>query len=222
MPKSKIFTDICKPYCLEIYYGPMWSRKTLNLLIDIDRLKQKKIPYQVFKPRIDTRYFADYIVSRFDSFVDKPMDDSSRFLKEPAEVFDENNPKEILDLIRKDTQAIIISEIQLVHPDIVRVVTSLQREGLYVICDGLNLDYTGEYFSLGLTNLISRATHPHSLYAICNFPGCGEAAYFSQKLNPDGTPAAYEPERAKRLEIGDYCYEPRCIIHHEVPGRPIL
>jgi len=115
------------------------------------------------------------------------MDDSSRFLKEPAEVFDENNPKEILDLIREDTQAIIISEIQLVHPDIVRVVTSLQREGIYVICDGLNLDYTGEYFSLGLTNLISRATHPHSLYAICNFPGCGEAAYFSQKLNPDGT-----------------------------------
>ncbi|HPJ71580.1 MAG TPA: hypothetical protein PK636_02730, partial [bacterium] len=74
----------------------------------------------------------------------------------------------------------------------------------------------------GMSNIINRATHPHSLHAVCNHPGCAEAAYFTQKLQPDGSPAPYVPQRRDRLAIGDYCYEPRCILHHRVPGRPEL
>jgi len=220
MPESKIYTDIYKPYCVEVFYGPMWSKKTLNVLIRLDMLKRKAIPYQVFKPRIDTRYFAEAIVSRFDSFTERPLDDPQRFLREPAETFDEANPSEILGALKPETRVVIISEAQLAHDDIAEVVRLLQRRGLYVICEGLNLDYTGEYFSHGMSNIINRATHPHSLYAICNHPGCAEAAYFTQKLQANGSPAPYAARRADRLAIGDYCYEPRCILHHAVPGRP--
>jgi len=220
MPHSQIFSEAYKPYCLEVFYGPMWSKKTLNLLIRLDALKRKKIPYQVFKPRIDTRYFADAVVSRFDSFSEKPLDDPSRYLREPAEVFDEKNPAEILRLLKKETRTAVISEAQLAADEIAEVVRCLQGRGLYLICEGLNLDYTGEYFSQGMSHIINRATHPHSLHAICNYPGCGEAAYFTQKLNPDGSPAPYAARRRDRLAIGDYCYEPRCILHHQVPGRP--
>ena len=222
MPKSLIYSDVYKPYCVEVYYGPMWSKKTLNVLIAIDALKRKGIPYQVFKPRIDTRYFADCIVSRFDSFTDRPHDDANRFLKEPAEIFDEKRPGEIAARLQDSTRVVVISEAQLAGEEIAEAVRFLQKRGLYVICEGLNLDYTGEYFSLGMSNIINEATHPHSLHAICAFPGCGEAAYFTQKLNPDRTPAPYAAARPDRLQIGDFCYEPRCILHHQVPGRPEL
>lgn len=225
---GKIFTDIYKPYSVEVFYGPMWSKKTLNVIIIADNLRRMGIKYQVFKPRIDTRYFEDKIVSRFEDFGDdKPLKDKDKFLTLPCEIFDETNPEEIIKYTKPSTKAIIISEAELADDNIANVAQYLRKTGRYLVVEGLNLDYTGEYFSKGIANIISTATHPHSLYSFCNFKlangeRCREPAHFTQKLNQDGSAFSYLIDRAKRIEIGDYCYEPRCINHHEVPGAPGL
>ena len=61
----------------------------------------------------------------------------------------------------------------------------------------------------------------HKGAAVCKFPGCGKAATRTQRLYKEGgEPVPYD---APLVVIeGEAFYEPRCIKHHCVPGKPKL
>jgi thymidine kinase len=153
----------------------------------------------VFKPTIDNRYSETKIVSH-----DKREQSSINI----------NQPKEILNYIKPDTNCVVIDEAQFFSDDIVNVAQHLADSGLRVIIGGLDSDFRGEPFG-PMPQLLAIAEKVDKLTAIC--VKSGEPATRTQRLI-DGKPANYNDPIV--LVAGSESYEPRSRKHHEVPGKP--
>lgn len=167
---------------IEVITGSMFSGKTEELIRRIRRAQIAKLKVMVFKPRIDTRYSTDKIVSHSDISI-------------PSIVVD--NAKQILELA-KDAQVVGIDEGQFFDSELVDVCEKLANDGKRVIVAGLDQDYRGKPFE-PMPQLLAIAEYITKTHAICVI--CGNPASKTQRKIKAG----------ERIVIGaSDIYEARC------------
>lgn len=204
---NDIFHRVFNPGFLEVYYGPMKSGKTRTLLNRLDSLSYlSNCPMVIVKPHSDNR----------------DQDVRSRFgeVHLPCKIIPADRPSRILDLVT-DSRVLAIDEAQFFIPGhgLLKIVQECRMRGMNVLVSGLNLDFRGEPFG-EMPLLINQADVAYPLHAVCDYPGCNNAAFYTQRLIA-GAPAPYDApivsvEGAQKNET----YEVRCLWHHKVPGKP--
>ena len=167
---------------IEVIAGCMFSGKTEELIRRIRRAEIAKQSIAIFKPRIDTRYSSDHIVSHSEARMLSTVVDSS---------------SDVL-LLASDAQVVGIDEGQFFDPGIVEVVNRLADQGKRVIIAGLDQDYRGRPFE-PMPQLLAIAEYITKTLAICVV--CGNPADRTQR-----TTAAQQ-----RVLVGAKdAYEARC------------
>lgn len=177
---------------IEVICGPMFSGKTEELIRRLKRAAIAKRKVQVFKPRVDSRYDPEAVVSH----------SQQKLLSTVVE-----KANEVLEKLVQDVEVIGIDEVQFLGPEIVPIVKDLADRGLRVIVAGLDQDYRGVPFD-PMPNLLAEAEYITKELAICVV--CGQPANRSQRIIASedrvhvGAADAYEPRCRK-----DFSPEPR-------------
>jgi thymidine kinase len=173
---------------IEVIAGCMFSGKTEELIRRIRRAQIAKQQVAIFKPKVDTRYSSDHIVSHSEA----------RLLSTVVE-----RSSEILQ-IAKDAQVVGIDEGQFFDMGIVEVAEQLANQGKRVIIAGLDQDYRGKPFE-PMPQLLAVAEYITKTLAICMV--CGNPADRTQRTTASnervlvGAKDSYEA-RCRR------CFEP--------------
>lgn len=180
---------------IEVICGSMFSGKTEEL---IRRLKRAKIAQQrveIFKPKVDTRYNEEEVVSHDEnSILSTPIDTSSQML-----------------LLTNNVDVIGIDEAQFFDSALSSICDQLANSGIRVIVAGLDMDYLGKPFG-PIPSLLAIADYVTKVHAICM--RCGNLAQYSHRIVSDdklvvlGEKESYEPlcrscylkDRQKRLK----------------------
>jgi thymidine kinase len=145
---------------------------------------------QVFKPRLDTRYDPDAVVSHSQQKMLSTVVTSAH---------------EVLEKLVLDVEVVGIDEVQFLGPEIVPIVKELASRDLRVIVAGLDQDYRGEPFD-PMPQLLAEAEYITKELAICVV--CGQPAGRSQRIIGGGQGAEHPEDR---VHVGaDDAYEPRC------------
>jgi thymidine kinase len=167
---------------IEVICGSMFSGKTEELIRRMKRAQFAKQSVEIFKPKIDTRYSEDEVVSHDkNSIRSTPVDSSGSIL-----------------LMSNDVDVIGIDEAQFFDEGLVEVCTQLADQGIRVIVAGLDMDYRGVPFG-PMPALCAVAEDVYKVHAIC--VRCGSLAYVSHRL----------VESDKRVLLGEMAeYEPIC------------
>ncbi len=186
---------------VEVIAGPMFSGKTEELIRRLRRAVIARQKVQVFKPALDDRYSATHVASH----------DGDQFQAEPVASVDD-----LAARIAPDTTVVGIDEAQFFDAGLLTLVQRLAQRGVRVILSGLDMDFRGEPFGI-MPELLAQADRVDKLTAICMV--CGNPATRSQRLI-NGRPAHYDDPVV--LVGAAEIYEPRCRVHHEVPGHPAL
>lgn len=187
---------------LEVVTGPMFSGKTDELIRRLVREQIARRDVLLLKPSIDQRYGGG---------AKAHSHSGSEF---PATLFDKDNPREIIGLVKPFVSVVGIEEVQFCSPEIVDVCEELLASGKRVIVGGLPTDFRGEPFG-AMPFLMAKADYVDRFHAVCMV--CGDEADFTQRL-VNGNPARYDDPI---VVVGAAeMYEARCRQHHEVPGRP--
>ncbi|MCK9210830.1 MAG: thymidine kinase [Ignavibacteriaceae bacterium] len=174
---------------IEVIAGCMFSGKTEELIRRLRRAKIAKQIVLVFKPKIDTRYSADEIVSHSEQSL-------------PSIIVE--TPQEILEL-SKEAQVIGIDEAQFFSKEIVDVCNQLANDGKRVLVAGLDQDYRGIPFE-PMPQLLAIAEYITKTLAICVV--CGNPADKTQR----------KIISAERVVVGaSDIYEARCRKCHFIP-----
>jgi thymidine kinase len=168
----------------------MFSGKTEELIRRLRRAQIAKQHVAIFKPKIDTRFSAEHIVSHSEqSIISHPVDDAS----------------EILPLVG-DAQVIGVDEAQFFKSNLVEVCENLANQGRRVIVAGLDQDYRGRPFE-PIPQLLAVAEYISKTLAICVV--CGNPADRTQR----------KTHQADRVVIGAKdIYEARCRHCFEPPS----
>lgn len=184
---------------IELVCGSMFSGKTEELIRRARRAQIARQKVQVFKPTVDDRYEVERLASHNGvSLKAASVDDAG----------------EILELLKPDTQVVIIDEVQFFDQSVAEVCNTLADGGKRVIAAGLDTDFRGEPFG-PVPHLMAEAEVVDKLQAICVV--CGASATRTQRLI-DGQPASYDDPVV--LVGASEVYEARCRSCHEVPGKP--
>ncbi len=174
---------------IEVIAGCMFSGKTEELIRRLRRAMIARQEVKIFKPKIDTRYSEDEIVSH-----------NSQAL--PSEIVE--NSSEILEKVG-NAQVIGIDEAQFFDAGIVDVCNKLADEGKRVIVAGLDQDYKGKPFE-PMPQLLAVAEYITKTLAICVI--CGNPADRTQR----------KVVSKDRVLVGAAdLYEARCRKHHYIP-----
>jgi len=167
---------------IEVICGSMFSGKTEEL---IRRLKRSRIANQVveiYKPKIDTRYDEEKVVSH----------DSNYIQSIPV-----SKARDILQ-VSEEVNVVGIDEAQFFDNELPDVCQELALRGIRVILSGLDMDYLGKPFD-PMPALLSMAEYITKLHAICSH--CGNLATHSYRLVPN----------ADKVVLGEKeSYEARC------------
>jgi thymidine kinase len=167
---------------IEVIAGCMFSGKTEELIRRLRRAQIARQEVAIFKPRIDTRYSNDHIVSHSE-------------LKIPSTVVE--SPAEILKAAG-NAKVVGIDEAQFFDMSLVEVADQLANMGKRVIIAGLDQDYRGKPFE-PMPQLLAVAEYITKTLAICVI--CGNPADRTQRIT-----AASE-----RVLVGAKdAYEARC------------
>jgi len=165
---------------IEVVCGSMFSGKTEELIRRLNRAKFAKQKVEIFKPKIDTRYDEEKIVSHNENAIPStPVPSSSHIL-----------------LMADDVDVVGIDEAQFFDMAIVDVCIQLANSGTRVIVAGLDMDYLGKPFG-PMPNLLAVAEYITKVHAICTH--CGDLAQHSyrkianDKLVVLGETDSYEP-----------------------------
>ncbi|MBE9468157.1 MAG: thymidine kinase [Bacteroidetes bacterium] len=165
---------------IEVVAGSMFSGKTEELIRRLKRSKISKQKVEIFKPKIDTRYSDDEVVSH----------DSNAIRSTPV-----SSPMNILLLVN-DIDVVGIDEAQFFDMGLIEVCKKLADSGVRVIVAGLDMDFQGNPFG-PIPALMATAEYVTKVHAICM--RCGNLAHFSHRLsNTDklvllGEKNEYEP-----------------------------
>lgn len=167
---------------IEVICGSMFSGKTEELIRRLKRAHFAKQTVEIFKPKIDTRYAEDEVVSHDkNSIRSTPVDASGSIL-----------------LMSNDVDVIGIDEAQFFDEGLVDVCNQLADQGIRVIVAGLDMDFLGVPFG-PMPALCAIAEDVFKVHAIC--VRCGSLAYVSHRL----------VESDKRVLLGEMLeYEPIC------------
>jgi thymidine kinase len=167
---------------IEVIVGCMFSGKTEELIRRLRRAQIAKQRVEIFKPKIDTRYSPDHIMSHSD-------------LKIPSTVVTASS--EIIRLAG-DAEVVGIDEGQFFDGGIVDVAETLANTGKRVIIAGLDQDYRGKPFE-PMPQLLAVAEYITKTLAICMV--CGNPADRTQRTS----------ESNERVLVGAKdSYEARC------------
>jgi thymidine kinase len=174
---------------IEVICGGMFSGKTEELIRRLRRAQIAKMPTIIFKPRIDSRYSENHIVShnqlKMESFV---VESSDQILK-----------------LAENASVVAIDEAQFFDDSILDVCKTLASNGKRVVVAGLDTDYRGVPFG-PMPQLMCEADYLDKLRAIC--VQCGNPATYTQRTSSD----------TGQVVIGELDkYEARCRNCYEAP-----
>ena len=170
------------PGQIEVICGSMFSGKTEELIRRLKRAKFANQKVEIFKPRIDTRYSEEAVVSHEGHSIMSTPVDSARSILEKAE----------------DVDVVGIDEAQFFDEGIIDVARQLAGRGVRVIIAGLDMDYLGKPFG-PMPALMSIAEYVTKVHAIC--VRCGDIAHHSHRLSKSD----------RLVELGEKdIYEPVC------------
>ncbi|WP_164112739.1 MULTISPECIES: thymidine kinase [Sphingobacterium] len=167
---------------IEVICGSMFSGKTEELIRRMRRAQFAKLPVEIFKPSIDTRYGDKEVVSHdSNSIPSTPVNHSSAIL-----------------LLSSDTKVVGIDEAQFFDEELPYVCTQLANRGVRVIVAGLDMDFQGKPFG-PIPALLAIAEHISKVHAVC--VRCGAPATYSHRT----------AESANLVLLGEKeNYEPLC------------
>jgi thymidine kinase len=160
----------------------MFSGKTEELIRRLRRAQIAKLNVEIFKPKTDTRYDENSVVSH----------DQNSIHSTPVE-----NAASIL-LLGANTEVVGIDEAQFFDDELPDVCNKLANRGIRVVIAGLDMDYLGNPFG-PMPALMSIAEIVTKVHAVCLQCG-GPATYSFRTSNSD----------AKILLGEKESYEPRC------------
>ena len=183
---------------VEAIVGPMFAGKTEELIRRVKRMDYAKKHYMIFKPAIDNRYSTTEIVSHN---------------KKALQAISISHGSDIRRHLKKETQAIVIDEVQFFDESLVKYIMEFAEEGYRVICAGLDTDFRGEPFGI-VGPILAISEQVTKLTAICSV--CGENATRTQRII-DGKPAYYDDPII--LVGANDSYEARCRCCHKVLHR---
>lgn len=166
-----------------IYTGPMFGGKTSRMLSQLERAKYQKKVIKLFKPRIDTRYSTESVISH----------NGTRWTSINVDVG--NN---ILEHLGK-AEVIAVDEAFMI-PGIADTLIKLFKEGKNVYVSSLQLSSKGVVFE-EVNKMMPWATKIEICPAVCH---CGEDAYYTVPLTENREPIGVG---------GKDNYEPRCKEH---------
>jgi thymidine kinase len=153
---------------IEVIVGSMFSGKSEELIRRLRRARIARQRVQVFKPRIDTRYSTDDIVSHGEMRMESTVVDDSR---------------QLLEHIEPDTEVVGVDEGQFFDQALPAVCITLADRGVRVIVAGLDQDYLGKPFE-PMPQLLAIAEYITKTHAICMV--CGNPANHTQRLVASG------------------------------------
>jgi thymidine kinase len=149
---------------IEVITGSMFSGKSEELIRRVRRAEIARQRVQVFKPRLDTRHAAEYVVSHSDF----------RYAAETV-----GSARELKDAVKPETEVVGIDEGQFFDMALPAVCNALADEGKRVIVAGLDQDYLGKPFE-PMPQLLAIAEYITKTLAICMV--CGNPANHTQRL----------------------------------------
>ncbi len=199
---------------IEVIVGCMFSGKTEELIRRIRRAQIARQNVAIFKPKIDTRYSNDHIVSHSEA----------KLLSTVVECSDDILAR------AKDAQVVGIDEGQFFDLRIVDVAEELANQGKRVIIAGLDQDYRGKPFE-PMPQLLAVAEYITKTLAICVV--CGNPADRTQRITAGqervlvGAKEAYEEQGARQFRRSYYRYLRRrhyrsLNFRHSQPGAQLV
>ena len=167
---------------IEVICGSMFSGKTEELIRRLRRAQIAKLNVEIFKPKTDTRYDENSVVSHdLNSIQSTPVENASSIL-----------------LLSSNTEVVGIDEAQFFDDELPDVCNALANRGIRVIIAGLDMDYLGKPFG-PMPKLMAIAEVVSKVHAVCL--RCGGPATFSYRT---------VPSESKILLGEKESYEPRC------------
>jgi thymidine kinase len=174
---------------LTVVCGSMYAGKSEELIRLARRSLYAKKKVQVFKPSIDDRYHQTMVVSHMG-------------VQHEAETA--VNVAELTAKVKKDTQVLLIEEVQFFEPLIVDFLVQQADRGVDVIVAGLDQDFRRQPFG-PMPALLAAADEVVKLRAICM--KCGNPASHTYRM-VDGKPAHWDDPIV--LIGATESYEARC------------
>lgn len=149
---------------IEVVCGCMFSGKTEELIRRLNRALIARQKVEIFKPKTDTRYHENDIVSHNERAIrSTPVNFASDIL-----------------LLAGDCDVVGIDEAQFFDEAIVDVCNTLANSGKRVVVAGLDMDFEGKPFG-PMPNLLAIAEFVTKVHAICS--DTGEIASYSFRLS---------------------------------------
>ena len=139
---------------MEVICGSMFSGKTEELIRRLRRAEMAGQNVEIFKPRIDSRYSDEDVVSHNQNKIRSTAVD---------------NPNEIL-LLGSNCDVVGIDEAQFFDEAVVDVANQLANNGVRVVIAGLDMDFMGRPFG-PMPNLMATAEYVTKVHAICRRTG---------------------------------------------------
>ena len=139
---------------MEVICGSMFSGKTEELIRRLRRAEMAGQNVEIFKPKLDTRYAEEEVVSH----------NQNKIRSTPVE-----SPSEIL-LLGSTCAVVGIDEAQFFDDSIVEVANTLANNGIRVVIAGLDMDFMGRPFG-PIPNLMATAEYVTKVHAICKRTG---------------------------------------------------
>ena len=151
---------------IEVICGGMFSGKTEELIRRLRRAAIAKLAIAIFKPKLDTRFKKEQIVSHNKTAMNSILINKCESILNNAEKYN----------------VIGIDEAQFFENSIVEVCQKLARINIRVIVAGLDKDFKGKPFG-PMPYLMAEADHLVKLRAICTL--CGRSASNSQRMTKE-------------------------------------
>ncbi|MCH2214699.1 MAG: thymidine kinase [Flavobacteriales bacterium] len=149
---------------IEVICGSMFSGKTEELLRRLNRAKIANQRIEIFKPRIDTRYDDEEVVSHNkNSIRSTPVESSENIL-----------------LLASDVDVVGIDEAQFFDTNLHNVCNELANQGIRVIVAGLDMDFQGNPFG-PMPYVLAVAEYVTKVHAIC--VKTGKLANYSHRIS---------------------------------------
>jgi thymidine kinase len=139
---------------MEVICGSMFSGKTEELIRRLRRAEMAGQKVEIFKPKIDTRYDEEEVVSH----------NHNKIRSTPVE-----SSNEIL-LLGSTCDVVGIDEAQFFDDGIVEVANQLANNGIRVVIAGLDMDFLGRPFGQ-MPFLMATAEYVTKVHAICKTTG---------------------------------------------------
>lgn len=139
---------------MEVICGSMFSGKTEELIRRLRRAEMAGQKVEIFKPKIDTRYDEEEVVSH----------NHNKIRSTPVE-----SSNEIL-LLGSTCDVVGIDEAQFFDDGIVEVANQLANNGVRVVIAGLDMDFLGRPFG-SMPFLMATAEYVTKVHAICKTTG---------------------------------------------------